>query len=225
MKKFNIANLVFSSSCTVYGQPDSAEVTEETPIKKANSPYGDTKITCEKIIEFAKDSGQNIKATLLRYFNPIGAHPSAKIGELPIGVPNNLVPFITQTAIGKREQLVVNGNNYNTPDGTNIRDYIHVVDLALAHVKAISWLIKQNKTCCQPINLGTGNGNSVLEIIDTFERVNGVLLNYKIGPRRAGDVEQIFANADKAKKLLKWKCTYSVADALKHSWEWEKTIN
>lgn len=224
MKKFNIANLVFSSSCTVYGQPESAEVTEATPIQKATSPYGDTKITCEKIIEFTKNSGQHIKATLLRYFNPIGAHPSAKIGELPSGIPNNLVPFITQTAIGKRDQLVVNGKDYNTTDGTNIRDYIHVVDLALAHVKAVTWLIKQNKSCCEPINLGTGKGNSVLEIIDTFERVNGLLLNYKIGPRRAGDVEQIFANADKAKKLLKWKCTYTVADALKHAWEWEKSI-
>ena len=225
MKKYNVVNLVFSSSCTVYGQPDSAEVTEETPIKNANSPYGDTKITCEKIIEFAKNSGQNIQSTLLRYFNPIGAHPSTKIGELPIGVPNNLVPFITQTAIGKREQLVVNGNDYNTSDGTNIRDYIHVVDLAIAHVKAIDWLSKQNKPCCEPINLGTGKGNSVLEIIDTFEKVNKLKLNYKIGPRRAGDVEQIFANANKAKHLLNWTCNFTVADALKHSWEWEKTIN
>jgi len=222
MEKTKIERLVFSSSCTVYGQPATAEVTEETPVQNATSPYGDTKITCEKMIRFVYESSQPIKATLLRYFNPIGAHPSAKIGELPNGIPNNLVPYITQTAIGIREQLVVNGNDYSTPDGTNIRDYIHVVDLAKAHVQAIVWLTKQNKSCCEPINLGTGKGNSVLEIIDTFETVNGLLLNYKIGPRRSGDVEQIFANADKAKKLLKWKCTYSVADALKHSWAWQQ---
>jgi UDP-glucose 4-epimerase len=222
MEKTKMERLVFSSSCTVYGQPATAEVMEETPIQNATSPYGDTKITCEKMIRFVHESGQPIKAALLRYFNPIGAHPSAKIGELPNGIPNNLVPYITQTAIGIREQLVVNGNDYATPDGTNIRDYIHVVDLAKAHVQAIVWLTKQNKTCCEPINLGTGKGNSVLEIIDTFETVNGLLLNYKIGPRRSGDVEQIFANVDKAKKLLKWKCTYTVADALKHSWAWQQ---
>jgi len=222
MEKTSMQRLVFSSSCTVYGQPQLAEVTEETPIQNATSPYGDTKITCEKMIRFVYESQTPIKATLLRYFNPIGAHESGKIGELPNGVPNNLVPYITQTAIGIREQLVVNGKDYSTPDGTNIRDYIHVVDLAKAHVKAIEWLIKQNKSCCEPINLGTGKGHSVLEIIDTFETVNGLLLNYKIGPRRAGDVEQIFANADKAKKILKWKCKYTLADALKHSWNWQQ---
>ena len=224
MEKTSMQRIVFSSSCTVYGQPVVAEVTEETSIQNATSPYGDTKITCEKMIRFVYASQQPIKAALLRYFNPIGAHESGKIGELPNGVPNNLVPFITQTAIGIREQLVVHGNDYSTPDGTNIRDYIHVVDLAKAHVKAIEWLVKQSKSCCEPFNLGTGKGHSVLEIIDTFETVNGLLLNYKIGPRRQGDVEQIFANADKAKKILKWKCNYTLADALKHSWNWQQKI-
>ncbi|MBK9192431.1 MAG: UDP-glucose 4-epimerase GalE [Crocinitomicaceae bacterium] len=224
MKETGISNLVFSSSCTVYGQPDKPEVTENTLIQKANSPYGDTKIICERIVESVLASGQNIKGALLRYFNPIGAHPTSKLGELPNGIPNNLVPYITQTAAGLREQLVVNGNDYNTPDGTNIRDYIHVVDLAKAHVKAIEWLERQTKNCCEAFNLGTGKGSSVLEIIHNFEKVNGVKLNYKIGPRRAGDVEQIFANPSKAEKELGWKCQYSVADALKHSWDWEKTL-
>lgn len=222
MKKTGMQHLVFSSSCTVYGQPETIEVTEETPIQNAMSPYGDTKIISERIIRYAHESGQPVKAALLRYFNPIGAHPSGKIGELPEGVPNNLVPYITQTAIGKRPQLVVFGKDYNTPDGTNIRDYIHVVDLAKAHVKAIEWLVKQKTPGSTAINLGTGKGTSVLEIIDTFETVNGLLLNFKIGPRRAGDVEQIYANADKARKLLKWKCTYTIADALKHAWAWEE---
>ena len=222
MKKTGMQHLVFSSSCTVYGQPETPEVTEETPVQNANSPYGDTKIISERIIRYAHESGQPVKAALLRYFNPIGAHPSGKIGELPEGVPNNLVPFITQTAIGIRPQLVVYGKDYATPDGTNIRDYIHVVDLAKAHVKAVAWLAKQKHPGSHAMNLGTGKGTSVLEIIDTFETVNGLLLNYKIGPRRPGDVEQIYANPEKAKKLLKWKCTYTIADALKHAWQWEK---
>jgi len=224
MRETAIQHFVFSSSCTVYGQPEVTEVTEETPIQKATSPYGDTKITCEKIIQFVQGSGQPIQACLLRYFNPIGAHPSGKIGELPNGIPNNLVPFITQTAAGKREQLVINGCDYDTPDGTNIRDYIHVVDLAKAHVKSIEWLRKQTGSSCEAINLGTGKGTSVLEIIHTFEKVSGVKLNYKFGPRRAGDVEQIYANASKANKLLGWKCEYTIADALLHSWNWEKNL-
>lgn len=225
MKEVSMQHLVFSSSCTVYGQPELPEVTEETPIKKATSPYGDTKITCEKIIDYVVQSEQIIKAASLRYFNPIGAHPSGKIGELPIGVPNNLIPYITQSAIGIRGVLVVNGNDYNTPDGTNIRDYIHVVDIAKAHVLAIKWLSKQRSSCNEAINLGTGKGTSVLEIINTFEESNGLILNYKIGPRRAGDVDQIFANAEKANKLLKWKCKYTLADALKHAWTWEKNCH
>jgi UDP-glucose 4-epimerase len=224
MQVTGIQNLVFSSSCTVYGVPQSAEVTENSEARFANSPYGETKIVCEKLIDAVVKSGQIVKAVSLRYFNPIGAHPSAKIGELPNGVPNNLVPFITQTAIGKRTQLVVHGKDYNTPDGTAIRDYIHVVDLAKAHVKALAWVSKQRHACNEPINLGTGKGTSVLEMIETFESTNGLLLNYKVGPRRAGDVEQIFANTDKAQKILKWKCKLTLADALKHAWNWEKTL-
>lgn len=224
MKECGIENLVFSSSCTVYGEPETAEVTEATPVQKATSPYGDTKITCEKIIQFVKDSGQPLKATLLRYFNPIGAHPSARLGELPSGIPNNLVPYITQTAAGIRSQLTVYGNDYNTPDGTNVRDYIHVVDLAKAHVKATEWLLQQQGSVCEAFNLGTGKGSSVLEIIHNFEKVNGLKLNYAIGPRRAGDVEQIYAKPAKAEKMLNWKCEYTVAEALKHAWNWEKTL-
>jgi UDP-glucose 4-epimerase len=224
MQSTGIQNLVFSSSCTVYGVPQTAEVTEESHAKNANSPYGETKIICEQLINDVVKSGQVIKSISLRYFNPIGAHPSARIGELPNGVPNNLVPFITQTAIGKRPQLVVHGKDYKTPDGTAIRDYIHVVDLAKAHVKALAWVNKQRHACNEPVNLGTGQGTSVLEMIETFESTNGLLLNYKVGPRRAGDVEQIFANTEKAHKLLKWKCKLTVADALKHAWNWEKTL-
>lgn len=224
MQERGVELLVFSSSCTVYGEPESAEVNEHTPIQNAASPYGDTKIISERIIQKVLQSGQNVKATLLRYFNPIGAHPSGLIGELPNGIPNNLVPYITQTAAGIREQLVVNGNDYNTPDGTNIRDYIHVVDLAKAHVKALQYLEKQNTSICEAFNLGTGKGSSVMEIIHNFEKVNNLKLNYKIGPRRQGDVEQIFANADKAKKELNWTCEYTVADALLHSWNWEQKL-
>jgi UDP-glucose 4-epimerase len=222
IEKTGIQHFVFSSSCTVYGIPVSPEVTEEMKPGTPTSPYGETKLACENLVQAICKSGQPLKAVSLRYFNPIGAHPSGRLGELPNGVPNNLVPFITQTAVGIRPQLVVHGNDYATPDGTNIRDYIHVVDLAKAHVKALAWLAKQKKPVCEAINLGTGKGTSVLEIIDTFESVNGLLLNYKIGPRRAGDVEQIWANAEQAKKLLKWKCTYTLADALKHAWQWEK---
>lgn len=224
MRETGVEHLVFSSSCTVYGEPETAEVTEETPVKRATSPYGDTKITCEKIIEYVRSSGQPIKATLLRYFNPIGAHPSGKIGELPSGIPNNLVPYITQTAAGIRKQLTVFGNDYKTPDGTNIRDYIHVVDLAKAHVKSIEWLMMQQGSLCEAFNLGTGTGTSVLEIISNFEEVNGLKVNYAFGPRRAGDVEQIYANPAKAERTLNWKCEYSVKDALRDSWNWEKTL-
>mgnify|MGYP001942414453 CR=1 FL=1 len=225
MKSFGIKHLVFSSSCTVYGEADTAVVTEESPVKAATSPYGDTKITCEKIIRYNSNAHDNFGATLLRYFNPIGAHPSGLIGELPQGVPNNLMPYITQTAKGIREKLTVFGSDYNTPDGTNIRDYIHVMDLAKAHVKALQFL---NNTACKEsvtINLGTGKGTSVLEIINAFENVNQLKLNYEIGPRRVGDVEQIYANSERAKKLLGWTCEYSLNEALKHSWEWEKGID
>ncbi len=224
MDKLGMNNLVFSSSCTVYGEAKEPVVTEESPVQKATSPYGDTKITCEKIIKFTSDASVNFNAALLRYFNPIGAHPTALIGELPQGIPNNLVPYITQTAKGIREKLTVFGNDYNTADGTNVRDYIHVVDLAKAHVKALDFLMNVSTKTCEIINLGTGKGTSVLEIIKTFESVNDVKLNYNIGPRRKGDVEQIYANAQKAKAILGWECEYSLKDALKHSWEWEKGI-
>ena len=224
MQYRGIEHLVFSSSCTVYGEPLKPVVTEETAVQKAASPYGATKIACEQLIEFAVNSPQALKSTLLRYFNPIGAHPSSLIGELPQGVPNNLVPYITQTASGLREQLTVNGDDYNTADGTCVRDYIHVVDLAKAHVKALEWSFKRDENFCEAFNLGTGKGSSVLEIIHIFEEVNNLNLNYKIGPRRAGDVEQIWADPTKANQVLKWACQYDVADALKHSWDWEQNI-
>lgn len=224
MRKHQVDELVFSSSCTVYGEPEHPVVTESTPIQKANSPYGATKITCEQLLEFTLNSSFELKTTLLRYFNPIGAHESGKIGELPQGIPNNLVPYITQTAKGIRDHLTVFGDDYETPDGTCIRDYIHVVDLAKAHVQALGWIQKQEKKCVEAFNLGTGTGTSVLEIIRIFEEVNQVKLNYKIGPRRAGDVVQIWANADKANRILNWNCDYSVRDALAHSWKWEQSI-
>lgn len=225
MEKYVIKNLVFSSSCTVYGEPKTPIVTEKTEVQKAASPYGDTKITCEKIINYTAEASNNLQAAMLRYFNPIGAHPSAKLGELPQGVPNNLLPYLTQTVNGIREQLTVHGDDYkNTVDGTCVRDYIHVVDLAKAHVKSLKWLSNKTEPIVEVFNLGTGNGNSVLEVINTFEAVNGKKVNYKIGPRRDGDVEQIFADATKAKKVLGWECQYSLADSLKHSWEWEQNI-
>jgi len=225
MKRFKFENLVFSSSCTVYGESDEPVVTENSPIKVAASPYGDTKITCEKIIRFHSEAEKQFKTFLLRYFNPIGAHPSGLIGELPQGVPNNLVPYITQTAKGIRKELTVFGNDYNTPDGTNIRDYIHVVDLAKAHVLALDYLLNKEASFCDVLNLGTGNGTSVLELIKTFEEENQLKLNYTIGKRRKGDVEQIYANSKKAQEVLNWSCNFSLADALRHSWEWEKGIS
>lgn len=225
MDNNKVEHLVFSSSCTVYGEPDSAMVTENTPIQTAASPYGQSKIISEQIIASYFSTKKPIKATLLRYFNPIGAHPSAKIGELPQGVPNNLVPYLTQTVKGIREKLTVFGNDYQTPDGTCIRDYIHVVDLADAHIKALQWSEKQEEDFCEAFNLGTGKGSSVLEIIDTFEKANNIKVNFEIGPRRSGDVEQIYAQPNKANKLLGWTCKYSLSDALKHSWDWEKSIN
>ncbi len=224
MEKYKIPNLVFSSSCTVYGNPEIAIVNEESMIQKAVSPYGDTKITCEKIIDYTFQASKNLKAVLLRYFNPIGAHPSAKIGELPQGVPSNLVPYITQTVKGIRKELTVFGDDYQTPDGTCIRDYIHVVDLAKAHVKALDWLSIKNQPSLEVFNLGTGTGNTVLEIIRTFEKVNEVKVPFKIGNRRAGDAEKIYADASKANQILEWNTEYSLADALKHAWAWEKNI-
>jgi len=226
LEKYSVKNLVFSSSCTVYGNPDSPIVTETTKLQPATSPYGETKIICEKIITDTQAASSNLKSALLRYFNPIGAHPSATLGELPQGIPNNLLPYLTQTVNGLREVLTVYGDDYkHTKDGTCVRDYIHVVDLAKAHVKSIEWLNLQTESIVETFNLGTGQGNSVLEVIHTFEKVNNLKVNYKIGPKREGDVEQIYADASKAKKVLKWTCQFSLADSLKHSWEWEKSIS
>ncbi|MCH2235290.1 MAG: UDP-glucose 4-epimerase GalE [Crocinitomicaceae bacterium] len=221
MDNHDIKTLVFSSSCTVYGEPEKIPVTESTPIKEATSPYGDTKIISERIIKAEVDANKSLNAILLRYFNPIGAHPSGKIGELPQGIPNNLVPYITQTAKGIREELTVFGNDYDTVDGTNVRDYIHVVDLAKAHVAALDYANNQNEYSCEAFNIGTGKGSSVLEIVHAFEKVNNLKLNYKIGPRRSGDVVAIYAEVDKAKKALNWSSELDIDTALKDSWNWE----
>lgn len=225
MQKNNIPGLVFSSSCTVYGQPEILPVTETSPVVKPESPYGNTKKISEEIIEDTIKADQNIKAILLRYFNPIGAHPSSEIGELPLGVPNNLLPFITQTAIGLRQKLMVFGSDYNTPDGTAIRDYINVVDLAKAHVIAVQRLIN-NKQADNPeiFNIGTGTGNSVLEIIKSFERSTGEKLNYEITERRAGDVEKVWGDTTKANNILGWKAEVSLDETVKSAWNWEKKL-
>ncbi|HPE55649.1 MAG TPA: UDP-glucose 4-epimerase GalE [Bacteroidales bacterium] len=224
MQENGIQNIVFSSSCTVYGQPDELPVTESAPIKEAWSPYGHTKQISEKIIQ-NNANVTDIRATLLRYFNPIGAHESALIGELPIGVPNNLVPFITQTAIGLREKLSVFGEDYNTPDGTAIRDYIHVVDLAKAHVIAVDRLVKnKNQKQVEIFNLGTGNGFSVLEVINSFEKVSAQKLNYQIVDRRPGDVEQVWADTRFANDVLGWKAEKSLDDMMLSAWNWELAL-
>ena len=223
MQEFKIENLVFSSSCTVYGQAEKLPVTEKSPIIKADSPYGNTKQISEEIIEDIVMSSDKINTVSLRYFNPIGAHESAEIGELPSGVPDNLVPYITQTAAGIRKQLNIFGNNYNTPDGTAIRDYIHIVDLAKAHVKSVErMLIKENKKSLEIFNLGTGKGNSVLEVVKTFEKVTGIKLNYKITDRRSGDIEQVWADTSLANAELAWKTEKSLKEALLSAWNWEK---
>lgn len=218
------ANFIFSSSCTVYGEAEKMPITEDAPVQVAMSPYGNTKQIGEEIItETCKVSG--INAILLRYFNPIGAHPSAEIGELPIGVPQNLVPFITQTGIGMRAQLSVYGNDYPTPDGTCIRDYIHVVDLAKAHVVALQRLLnKKNIDKVETFNLGTGTGSSVLEVIQTFEKVSGKPLPYKIVDRREGDIISAYANTDKANNILGWKAQSTLEDGLASAWKWEQKI-
>jgi len=221
VQEFNIPWFVFSSSCTVYGDPDEQMVTEETPTKPAASPYGYTKQMGEQILnEFRKASGT--QTILLRYFNPVGAHPSALIGELPIGKPQNLVPAITQTAIGKLPKMMVFGDDYPTRDGSCVRDYIHVCDIAHAHTLAIQYLEQgKNTSNCEVFNLGTGNGVTVLEAIKAFEKVSGVKLNYEIGPRRPGDIVAIYANNDKAKKVLGWNPKYSLDDMMATAWKWE----
>ncbi len=223
-KEFNVPNFVFSSSCTVYGNPDTIPVTESSPTKKAESPYGATKQMSEDIIkDFVNVS--NVNAILLRYFNPVGAHPSIKIGELPLGKPQNLVPAITQTAIGKLPQMMVYGDDYDTRDGSCLRDYIHVSDIAHAHTLALEYLQKKNnKTNCDIFNLGSGNGVTVLEAINAFEEVSGVKLNYKIGPRRSGDVVAIYANNQLAVDELQWKLQYDLKDMMRTAWQWEQKV-
>lgn len=217
--------LVFSSSCTVYGQPEHPPVRETDPIQPAESPYGNTKQICEEIVRDAVKAYPQVQAVLLRYFNPIGAHPSALIGELPLGVPQNLLPYITQTAAGIRECLSVFGNDYHTPDGTCIRDYIHVVDLAQAHVKAVDRLLNgQNTEPCEVFNLGTGNGYSVLEVIRSFEKVTGIRLNYRIAPRREGDIEQIWADPSRAEQVLGWKAERSLDEMTLSAWRWQQSL-
>ena len=223
MTKYGSKGIIFSSSCTVYGQPtpENLPVTEQAPIQKALSPYGNTKQVNEEIIEDYIHSGAPIKSIILRYFNPIGAHPSAHIGELPNGVPMNLIPFVTQTAIGIRKQLKIFGNDYNTPDKTCIRDYIYVVDLAKAHVKAMQRVLDQETEPVEVFNIGTGHGYSTLEIVESFERATGVKLPWEYAPRREGDIEAIWGNVDKANKVLGWSADTPLDEILSSAWKWQ----
>jgi len=223
MIKYGISNIVFSSSCTVYGEPDKLPVDEKAPVKEPSSPYGNTKQVNEQMIRFTVEAGHPVRGISLRYFNPVGAHPSAKIGEAPQGIPNNLLPYITQTAFGIREQLKVFGDDYDTPDGTPIRDYINVVDLSKAHVVAIERLIDQkNKKGYEYFNIGTGRGNTVLEVIQAFERATGQKINHEIVARRPGDVEKVYADTTAANEELGWKAEKSLEETLLSAWNWEK---
>jgi len=225
MQKYNISKLVFSSSATVYGEPDSLPITEENPIKPAMSPYGNTKKIAEDIISDLAIADKKFNAISLRYFNPIGAHASANIGELPNGTPNNLMPFITQTAIGLRKELMVFGGDYNTPDGTAVRDYVHVVDLADAHVKTLERMFEgKQKNNYEVFNLGTGKGSTVLEVIKSFERTTGKKVPYKIVDRRAGDAESTYAATDLANKELNWNTQYNLDDMTQSAWNWECAV-
>ena len=227
MPKYSVPGIIFSSSCTVYGQPteENLPVTEEAPIQKALSPYGNTKQINEEIIQDYIHSGAPIKSIILRYFNPIGAHPSANIGELPNGVPMNLIPFVTQTAIGIRKQLKVFGNDYGTPDGTCIRDYIYVVDLAKAHVAAMARILECSDTdSVEVFNIGTGRGLSTLEVVEGFEKATGVKLNWEYAPRREGDIEKVWGNVDKANKVLGWKAEAKIEDVLASAWKWQQKL-
>ena len=225
LQKLPSAAFIFSSSCTVYGQADELPITENAPVKQAESPYGNTKQIGEEIIKDTCKVSENLNAIALRYFNPVGAHESGKIGELPIGVPQNLVPFITQTAIGLRKELSVFGDDYPTPDGTCIRDYVHVVDLAKAHVVALQRLLQnKNKENYETFNLGTGKGSTVLEVVKSFERVSGKKLNYKIVGRREGDIISAYADTHKANDELGWKTELSLDDAMRSAWKWEQVV-
>jgi UDP-glucose 4-epimerase len=220
MSRFEVNEFIFSSSCTVYGQPDIIPVDEKAPFKKAESPYGASKQMCERLLEDEVIANKDLKVISLRYFNPIGAHPSALIGELPIGVPDNLVPYVTQTAAGLRPKLTVFGSDYETPDGSCLRDFIHVTDLANAHIRSVE-RIDDMPTRYEAFNLGTGEGVSVLGLVKKFIEVTGVNLPYQIGPRRPGDIEKVYANPDKAKKLLGWQSMLSLDEALKDAWKWQ----
>lgn len=218
----DVKGIVFSSSCTVYGEPDVNPVTEQSPIKKATSPYGNTKQISEEIITDVINAGAPFKSVILRYFNPVGAHPSAEIGELPNGVPQNLIPYITQTAMGIRKELSVFGDDYPTPDGSCIRDFINVVDLAKAHVKAMDRMLEcPDAAPIEIYNLGTGNGVSVLELINTFEEATGVKVPYRIAPRRAGDIEKVWGNPSHANEVLGWKADTPLADTMRSAWAWQ----
>ncbi len=221
MPKYDVKGIVFSSSCTVYGEPDVNPIDETAPIKTATSPYGNTKQISEEIITDYIRSGANVKSVILRYFNPVGAHPSALIGELPNGVPNNLIPYLTQTAAGIRKELTVFGNDYNTPDGSCIRDFIDVVDLAKAHVVAVERMLTKETEPVEIFNLGTGRGLSVLELIESFERSTGVKVPYKIGARRAGDIEKIWAMPTKANEVLGWRAEVDIDDTMSNAWAWQ----
>ena len=227
MPKYDVKGIIFSSSCTVYGQPSQEylPVTEDAPVQKAMSPYGNTKQINEEIIHDYVHSGAPIKAILLRYFNPIGAHPTALIGELPNGVPMNLIPFVTQTAMGIRQQLKIFGNDYNTPDHTCIRDYIYVVDLAKAHVKAMERVLDNpDAEAVEVFNIGTGKGLSTLEVVQGFEKATGVKVNWTYAPRREGDIEQVWGNVDKANKILGWKAETPTEEVLKSAWKWQQKL-
>lgn len=224
MCDFGRPNILFSSSCTVYGEPDAQPVTEQTPRKPATSPYGNTKQISEDILRDAVAAHPGLRGIALRYFNPIGSHPSALIGELPRGVPQNLVPYVTQTAAGIRECLSIFGNDYPTPDGTCIRDYIYVVDLAKAHVAAMARVLDQETEPIEYFNIGTGRGNSTLEIVTTFEEATGVKLNWKYGPRREGDIEKIWGDCTKANQVLGWKADTPLADVLRSAWKWQEKL-
>ena len=227
MPKHGVKGIIFSSSCTVYGQPsaENLPVTEEAPMQKPLSPYGNTKQVNEEIIQDYIHSGAPIKSIILRYFNPIGSHPSALIGELPNGVPMNLIPFVTQTAIGIRKELKIFGNDYNTPDGTCIRDYIDIMDLAKAHVKAMERILNENGTDpVEVFNIGTGNGLSTLQIVEGFEKATGVKLNWHYAPRREGDIEKVWANPHKANTVLGWKASVDIEDTLRSAWKWQQKL-
>lgn len=225
LEKHQISNFIFSSSCTVYGQSDELPITENAPVKEAASPYGNTKQIGEEIIQDVCRVSTHLKAIALRYFNPIGAHPSAEIGELPIGIPQNLVPYIMQTGIGIRKELSVFGNDYPTIDGTCVRDYIHVVDLAKAHVVALERLISdENASNYEAFNVGTGKGSTVLEVIQSFERVSKTALNYKMSPRRPGDITAAYADTTKVNSELGWTAISSLDDAIQSAWDWEKKL-